>query len=67
MTPDVTLAEAEKAVEFIGDKIALFGVDEETEPEIPVVDMTVGFPTFMVDVAEFSLEHDSVQASSEVV
>jgi hypothetical protein len=29
--------------------------------------MTVGFPAFMVDVAEFSLEHDSVQASSEVV
>lgn len=54
-------------VEFKNDRIELYEVDEEMKLDVPVIDMTVDCPASIVDVANSSSEHDSVQTTSEVV
>jgi hypothetical protein len=56
-------------VGFRSDKVELYEVDGELELDVPVIDieLTAGCPASIVDVAELSSEHDSVQAASEVL
>jgi hypothetical protein len=54
-------------VEFRNFKGEMNEDDEELMVNDPVVDTTVCCPASIVDVAELFSEHDSVQATSEVV
>jgi len=54
-------------VEFRSDKGELDEGNGKLELDVPVIDMTVYCPASVVDVADSSSEHDSVQAASEVV
>ena len=56
-----------RLVEFRNAKVDVYGVDEETELEYPLTVIILDCSVLMIDVDEFSSEHDSVKSASEVV